>query len=1016
MPLEILYGDWKRRRRRFVAGRVMAYIDVARLPRTLRDLTGADAETIVRDAMSDAGLTDGRIVRSADNFPGVEIKMPVTQDSQEVNFPPNFARTLAGEDIIEFAEPVFLVFSAEESDDEYYLSGRQQAMKAVRAHDAWADGATGTADVLIGIADSGIPVDTDGTTLTHPDILDASVRPITLGRDYVAEWTGAATMNDEHGHGTHILGIIAADTRNTIGVAGVNWHSPVYVIRVLDHSDHLVTPVPGTGVPDPSIPSPLTGTGAGVVWAVVEIVNHARGLGVKAVINLSLGSEDEHEAIRKAFEFAKQDPLDPSKSDDVLICVSAGNEMGGLPTFPAELAADRDYVVAVGSTDNAMTEMSSQSALGAAITVVAPGEDIFSTDVASNGYYYNRWGTSMATGFVTGIASLMWSRNLALTPAQIKCCLKNSSTEIPGGPTGPYRGVDAARAVSSVDWLVEPESLIVAFFEAEAGVAVHRNISFLVESCSHLNFRVTAGPVVGAGSTAGSTFTIPGGDTYEFAPAVGETSGAVDIQLDYVGAGPGDKAWATVTIECVETTETWTFYLVASVRPAENSVVMMALDLSGSMDQPSGFFGLKRYEVLRESVLSLLSYIPDEAGIGLIRFDDEAVMKSAIDAAGAHRQAMIDAVNVLAPDNGYTSIGNALDLAEIGLKGFPTDYIKGTIVMTDGRENTPKLISDAMEFVENPVYAIAMGTPENINTLELNELAGLTGGYVLLTGDLEGEDRFKVLKYYMQIYTNITGDSVVVDPAGFMHPDRPVQVPFCINNGDQRADIVLMTTAPELLDFRLIAPDENEIAKSGPGIKIEMAPTARYYRCDLTKLEKQGLKVGGRWQAVINIKEKEFNRFTKARQNDGDPNAEKGVPYNIVVQARSPLRMHVRLQQSGFEPGDTITVRASLKDAGFPVTDMSHIHVTVNEPDGTQYRADLKPVAPGHYEVTVPTDKPGIYVCRVIARGTAMDQRTFMREQTLTGAVWQGGNTPSQGMLIRPTPVRIYRPSRPRRP
>jgi hypothetical protein len=485
--------------------------------------------------------------------------------------------------------------------------------------------------------------------------------------------------------------------------------------------------------------------------------------------------------------------------------------------------------------------------------------------------------------------------------------------------------------------------------------------------------------------------------------------------VDYVGAGPGDTAWATVTIECVETAETWTFYLTANTRVSEESVVMMALDLSGSMDLPSGFFGLLRHEVLRESVLSLLTYLPDRAFIGLIRFDHEAVAASAIDAVGVQRQALMDAVDALATDNGYTSIGNALELAEIGLKGFPADYIKGTIVMTDGQENTPKLISDVMEFVENPVYAIAMGTPENIDTYELNELAGLTGGYVLLTGDLDGEDRFKVLKYYMQIYTNVVGDSVVIDPAGRLYPGRPAQVPFHVNNDDPRVDIVLMTTAPELIDFRLITPGEDEIVESGPGVKTEAGPAVRYYRCDLARLEKEGV-VRGRWQAVIDIKKKQFNRFTKARKKAGDPMAERGVPYNIVVMARSPLRMHGRLQQSGYEPGDTITVRASLKDAGLPVTAVTDIHVIVNEPEGTHYRTDLKSVAPGHYEVTIPTDKPGIYGCRVVARGTAADQRTFMREQTLTGAVWQGGNTRSRQALVRPTPVRLHMPSRPRRP
>ena len=1027
MPLEILAGDFRGTQRYFVAGRVMAFIDVSRLgPGFLRaGLTAQTVAGVVGDAADEAHLTGWRIVRATDGFPGVEMEILASQDPDDQNYAPNFAKALAGQDTIASAEPVFLVFSAQgvtPNDPDY---GSQLGLQNINAGGAWAADQMGESHVLIGIVDSGMPVelDPDGVTLrpTHPDLKDpTALRPITLGTDFVAEWTpGVVKMNDGEGHGTHVLGIAAADSSNSKGIAGVNWRSPVYVTRVLDDASKLVAPSADRGHPWP-IESELVGTASGVVWAIVEIVKYVRSnpggipKGMKAVINLSLWADGPVDAIREAFEYARQDLSDPSKGDDVLICVAAGNELGDSPSFPGWLGADFKHVVTVGSTNEAMTAMSTDSAHGTEITVVAPGDDIYSTDLETTGHYSKRSGTSMATAFVTGVASLMWSQNPALTPSQIKSCLQRSSTKsIPSlsetlGPPFDYPAVDAGAAVRGVDWFVEPESLNIPFLDVEPEVTHHRNIALYVHSCVSLTFKVVEGPLLDAASSAGSSFSISGSDTYPYSPDAGGMTGSVDIRVDYLGDGEGQTASGTITIECVEMSQRWIFYLTASTQIAQKNAVMLALDMSGSMDQPSGFPGMKRYEVLRESLLSLIPYVPDANEAGIIRFDHIANPVSPIGPVGPQRPALMGTVGALTPNlNGYTSIGNALDLAETGLGTLSADYVKATIVMTDGEENRPRWIEDVMPFTENPVYAVAMGTPQNIDTVALTELAGQTGGYVLLTGDLHGEDRFKMLKYYMQIYTNILGNSVVVDPHGRITPGRPIEVPFCVNEGDQYPDVVLMTTLPDLIDFRLVTPGGDELDGSAKGIEEITGPIARCYRCDLKRLGKKGAAVHGAWRAVIRVKKKAFAEFKKSGKKAGDPMAARGVPYNIVVQSRSPLKMRCRLLQSGFEPGDTLTLRAAFKDGGLPVTSIDDIGVIVDEPDHTHYRADLKPMAPGCYEVTIPTDEPGIYVCRFIARGIAADHRPFMREQTLTGAVWYQGNTRSHRGPIRALPYRI---------
>jgi len=49
---------------------------------------------------------------------------------------------------------------------------------------------------------------------------------------------------------------------------------------------------------------------------------------------------------------------------------------------------------------------------------------------------------------------------------------------------------------------------------------------------------------------------------------------------------------------------------------------------------------------------------------------------------------------------------------------------------------------------------------------------------------------------------------------------------------------------------------------------------------------------------------------------------------------------------------------------------------------------------PGAFEVSVLASIPGIYTFRVVVEGRTFRGLPFTREQTLTGAVWKGGDNP----------------------
>jgi len=263
----------------------------------------------------------------------------------------------------------------------------QWAYSHIQGPAAWGV-TTGSSAITVAVLDT-------GADLTHPDL----AANLVTGYNII---TPAATADDDStgevaGHGTHVSGIIAAVSNNSVGVAGTAPGVRIMPIKVMDAN------------------------GEGDSWDVVKGIEYAVDHGAD-VINMSLGGNDGSE------QSVLQAAVDDAVKAGVVVVAASGNEYTGTLDYPAACTG----VIAVGATTRTDIR-ETYSNYGPGMDVMAPGSYIYSTLNSSAGYGYMS-GTSMASPFVAGAAALLLSHKPTATVAQVTAALENTAKDI--GITG----------------------------------------------------------------------------------------------------------------------------------------------------------------------------------------------------------------------------------------------------------------------------------------------------------------------------------------------------------------------------------------------------------------------------------------------------------------------------------------------------------------------------------------------------------------------------------------------------
>ena len=312
---------------------------------------------------------------------------------------------------------------------------------------------TGNVSTVVAVIDTGITQHPElaGRVLPGYDFIsDPASANDGNGRDNDASDPGDATSDGECGdgvpgepsswHGTFVSGIIAANTNNGVGIAGLNWNANILPVRVLGKCGGTFDDI-----------------AAGILWAAgVAVAGAPANPNPARVMNLSLGGATPCPQ-------TLQDAINLALAQGAVIAVAAGNESGNASdSAPANCSG----VITVGA--NTRTgDRASYSNFGLRVDVSAPGGDggdvsslilSLSNDGASspgNPAYEIAAGTSAAAPHVAGVASLMLARNPNLTPGHVLDIISGTARLFAGGATcgvSPLCGsglLDAGLAIAS---------------------------------------------------------------------------------------------------------------------------------------------------------------------------------------------------------------------------------------------------------------------------------------------------------------------------------------------------------------------------------------------------------------------------------------------------------------------------------------------------------------------------------------------------------------------------------------
>ena len=272
----------------------------------------------------------------------------------------------------------------------------------INALEAWERGYVGDDNLVLGIIDTGV-------NYNHPDLKpNMWVNPLEIpengidddGNGYVDDIHGANIVSnngdpmDDHGHGSHCAGIIAARGNNNYGGSGVMHNAKIIACKF------------------------LSANGSGSASDAIACLNYFRDLKIRAVLPANIFATSNSWGGAESSQ-ALKDAIQEHQDAGILFFAAASNEGQNndiTDMFPANYPLANVVSVAAINHDGAITSFSNYGKR--TVHVSAPGEGILSTTLGRD--YELMDGTSMAAPFAVGLAGLIKASRPELNFLQVK--------------------------------------------------------------------------------------------------------------------------------------------------------------------------------------------------------------------------------------------------------------------------------------------------------------------------------------------------------------------------------------------------------------------------------------------------------------------------------------------------------------------------------------------------------------------------------------------------------------------
>lgn len=380
-----------------VMGKFGVSIEVDDAPRYIVKYKSSPSKSLGKmNALSNVSAEKVDLGRPGDHFAVVDVEAASTKTQATAK------STLERDANVEFIEPVqtYQAFMADTSYDYQWslnsksvLAPFQDAGIGIDAYEALNLPAR---SVKVAVLDTGVDY----------RLLDFKGRVDIANEKNFVDPNGEGSAIDDHGHGTHVAGVIGAIQNNGTSMRGMMPAVSILPVKVLDAS------------------------GSGDTEQIALGIKYAVDAGAK-VINMSLGGS-ESRTIGYMLKYAYD--------RGVVVVAATGNDGDSSLSYPAS----SKYTISVGAT-NTFGIVSDYSNYGYGVDVVAPGTKVASLVPNGNVVYMD--GTSMATPHVSAVVGLLLSTRPTLKVEEVRQLLHRTAEPVA------FSGGDSTGGMSYEDGL-----------------------------------------------------------------------------------------------------------------------------------------------------------------------------------------------------------------------------------------------------------------------------------------------------------------------------------------------------------------------------------------------------------------------------------------------------------------------------------------------------------------------------------------------------------------------------------